>query len=81
MARTLDALTADPTVLPIADAARTAFPAVDLDEVQAGDVRVGRPLEVRLPADGPVALFGPEGEFLALYERRGDRAVATAVFV
>ena len=68
-------------MLPIADAARAAFPAVDLDAEQAGDVRVGRPLEVLLPADGAVALFAPEGEFLALYERRGDRAVATAVFV
>ncbi len=81
MARSLDALAEDPAVLPIAEAARAAFPAVDLDQVQAGDVRVGRPLDLVLPVDGPVALFDPAGEFLALYERRGGLAVATAVFV
>ena len=33
-------------MLPIADAARAAFPAVDLDEAQAADVRVGRALDL-----------------------------------
>ena len=55
------------------------FPALDLDDAQAVDVRVGRRLDLSLT--GVTALFGPGGEFLALYER-GDRdARAVAVFV
>ncbi len=66
-------------VLPIADAARAAFPSRDLDEETAASVRVGRALEVDL--DGLTALFAPDGEFLALYEPRGGGARAVAVFV
>jgi len=79
-ARTLDELADDLVVLPIADAARTSFPAYDLDDDEAASVRVGRKLPLELP-DGPVALFAPDGEFLALYERGGDLARAVAVFV
>ncbi len=68
--------------MPIADAARASFAAYDLDDAQAADVRVGRRLAVDLPAGGPVAVFAPDGEFLALYERRGPQeAAAVAVFV
>ncbi|MEQ4499427.1 MAG: tRNA pseudouridine(55) synthase TruB, partial [Nocardioides kribbensis] len=52
---------------------------LDLDARQAGDVRIGRPLDLAL--DGLTALFDPAGEFLALYEPRDDRARAVAVFV
>ncbi len=34
-----------------------------------------------LPAAGPHAVFAPDGEFLALYEQRGEQARAVAVFV
>ena len=68
-------------VLPIADAARASFRSVDLDDEQAADVRVGRSLVRDLGGADPVALFAPDGTFLALYEQRGERAVATAVFV
>ena len=44
-------------------------------------MRVGRALDVVLPDTGPVAVFDPAGEFLALYERRGERAAPVAVFV
>jgi len=81
IARSMDQLAEDPAVLPITDAARAAFPAIDLDDAQSSDVRVGRPLDLGLPGDATVALFDPAGEFLALYQRRGDRAVARAVFV
>ena len=65
----------------IHDAARMAFPTVELDDAQATDVRFGRPLTgVRLGSDGPVALFDPAGTFLALYEQRGEDARAVAVF-
>ncbi|WP_286689174.1 MULTISPECIES: tRNA pseudouridine(55) synthase TruB [unclassified Aeromicrobium] len=64
------------------DAARAAFPSLDLDEAAAGEVRFGRALaDVDLGAPGPVALFAPDGRFLALYEQRGGSARAVAVFV
>ncbi|MBJ7529741.1 MAG: tRNA pseudouridine(55) synthase TruB [Nocardioides sp.] len=66
-------------LLPVAAAARAAFACLDLDARQAGDVRIGRPLDLAL--DGLTALFDPAGEFLALYEPRDDRARAVAVFV
>jgi len=80
-ARTLDELAEELSLVPLAAAARGSFLAVDLDADRAADVRVGRRLEVDLGATGPVALFAPDGEFLALYEQRGELAVATAVFV
>jgi tRNA pseudouridine55 synthase len=81
VARTLEQLSEDFAVVPIADAARATFPAVDLDDEQAGHVRFGRALELALPDDGPHAVFAPDGEFLALYERRGEQARPVAVFV
>jgi tRNA pseudouridine55 synthase len=79
--RTLEQLEDELVVLPIAEAARSGFPARDLDEAQAADVRFGRKLDLDLHARGPVALFAPGGEFLALYEQSGQRARAVAVFV
>jgi tRNA pseudouridine55 synthase len=68
-----------PTVIPIGDAARAAFPSVELTADQARDVRFGRKLAVSL-GDGPHAVFSPDGEFLALYEPAGELARAVAVF-
>ena len=88
VAHTLDELTAlaaqDPAVglpaLPIADAARAAFPHRDVDEVAATVVSHGGPLPATgLP--GPTAVFGPDGRFLALVEDRGETTKAIAVFV
>jgi tRNA pseudouridine55 synthase len=86
-ARTLDDLADDFSVLPIADAARSTFPSVDLDPGEADDVRVGRRLQRRL--SGTTAVFAPDGAFLALYApvEEGSGAVgaagakAVAVFV
>lgn len=80
-ARTLDELAEDFAVVAIADAARSSFPTYELDDVQAAMVRVGKKLPIELPSAGPVAVFAPEGEFLALYERGGDLARPVAVFV
>ena len=80
-ARTLDQLTERFEVLPIADSARAGFAAYDLDPDQATDVRFGRPVEVDLGHEGPVAVFAPDGQFLALYEQAGACARAVAVFV
>ncbi|TGN66239.1 tRNA pseudouridine(55) synthase TruB [Nocardioides eburneiflavus] len=81
LARTLEQLGEDFAVVPIAAAARATFPGVDLDDEQAAHVRFGRALDLALPDDGPHAVFAPGGEFLALYERRGDQARPVAVFV
>ncbi|MEP9381045.1 tRNA pseudouridine(55) synthase TruB [Nocardioides sp. KR10-350] len=80
VARTLDELAEGLAVLPLAEAARAAFPAYDLDDAQTRDVRHGRRLA--LPLEALSAVFAPDGEFLALYEPVGDgSAKAVAVFV
>lgn len=80
VARTLEELADDfpGAVVDIATAARTGFPAYELDDVQAAMVRVGKKLPIDLPLGGPVAVFAPDGEFLALYERAGDAPGALA---
>ncbi len=79
LARTLVDLDDDFAVLPIAAAARASFTCVDLDQDQADDVRFGRALGIELR--GITAVFDSAGEFLALYEPRGNVARALAVFV
>jgi tRNA pseudouridine55 synthase len=82
VARTLEELERSFDHVPLDDAARSAFPALDLDERSAGEVRFGRPLrDLDLGHDGPVALMDPAGAFLALYEQRGPDARPVAVFV
>ena len=80
-AHRLEDLAAGVRVLDLGVVARRCFPAVDLDEDAARAVRHGRPLPLALEHAGPVALVGPEGGFLALYERRGEGAAPVAVFV
>ena len=84
-ARTLEQLADEMAVIPMTDAARTAFPAYELDDAQAVDVSFGRKLSLDLGRSGPVAMFDPDDEFLALYERVEDvdgvLARAVAVFV
>jgi tRNA pseudouridine55 synthase len=80
-ASTLDALADRWEMLSLAEAARRSFPSQTLDDEYAAMVRHGRALpDVRLLGDGPVGVFDPEGEFLALYEQRGATARAIAVF-
>ena len=62
----------------------TDVAALGLSLVAMTAVRVGRPLALALPAEGPVGLFAPGGEFLALYRAdpaHGDLARPVAVFV
>ncbi len=76
----LDDTTQSLPVLAMADVARRTFATVVLDVEQEALVRVGRALPgLALPAD-QAALLSAEDEFLALYRRRGDGAVAEAVF-
>ena len=79
-AHTLDELADDLALVPIAEVARRCFPSRDVGEHDAAAVRVGRRLDLDLGAAGPVAVFAPGGEFLALYEQRGAAAAAVAVF-
>ena len=79
--RTVEQLETEFEVLPLAQAVRATFPVLVLGEDAARRVRHGRGLEgVDLGASGPVALFGPDDDFLALYEQHGDTARAVAVF-
>jgi tRNA pseudouridine55 synthase len=80
-ARTLDELADSFQLVDISEVARRCFPSYGLDDDQAQQVRYGRPLDARLIEPGPVALFEPSGEFLALYQQRGSVAAPVAVFV
>jgi tRNA pseudouridine55 synthase len=81
-ANTLDALSKSLAVLDLDAAARAAFPVCQVDEAQARAVAFGTVLNgQKLPAAGPVAVLGPAGEFLALYEQDGLDARPVAVFV
>jgi tRNA pseudouridine55 synthase len=77
-ARTLEQLNEEFELLDIATAARAAFPAYELDEEQAQEVRYGRKLAITV--DVLTAVFAPDGEFLALYEPAGEMARPLAVF-
>lgn len=79
-AHTLEELAEHVSLLPIAEAARAAFPAYDVDDKAAVVISHGGPL----PASGQtgtVAVFAPDGRFLALVEDRGSAAKPVAVFV
>ena len=79
-ARTLSELNEEFTMIPIAEAARSTFPVVELTDSQSADVHFGRRLQLSL--DKLSAVFAPDGEFLALYEPdSGEQARAVAVFV
>ncbi|GAA3529992.1 tRNA pseudouridine(55) synthase TruB [Aeromicrobium panaciterrae] len=81
-ASTLEELEKQFTLVPLDDVARASFATYELTDDQAADVRFGRALPgLDLGAPGPVAVFAPTGDFLALYEQRGDDAKAIAVFI
>jgi tRNA pseudouridine55 synthase len=75
----LDALADDFEVLGLEEVARRCFATYELSEEQALDVGYGRTLEADV-GEGTVAVLGPDGRFLALYEQRGPLAAPVAVF-
>ncbi|MGY0070078.1 tRNA pseudouridine(55) synthase TruB [Streptomyces sp. QTS137] len=81
-ARTLDQLQQELTVLPIAEAATAAFPRWDVDVRRARLLTNGVRLEMpeEYAGAGPVAVFDPEGTFLALVEEHRGKAKSLAVF-
>jgi tRNA pseudouridine55 synthase len=80
-AHSLEELADELAVQDLSEVARRCFPTHEVDAAGAADVGYGRALEATLGAEGPVAVFGPQGGFLALYEQRGGAAVPVAVFV
>jgi tRNA pseudouridine55 synthase len=66
LARTLDALAEDFAVLPIAAAARAAFPARELSDDEARLLAHGRRLAPTGTGTSPVAAFAPDGRLVAL---------------
>jgi len=81
VAHTLEELAERFRLLPIADAARAAFTSRDVGEDEARVLSHGGPLASSGAGAGPVAVFGPDGTFLALVEERGATTRAVAVFV
>ncbi|MEU1179650.1 tRNA pseudouridine(55) synthase TruB [Streptomyces sp. NPDC005820] len=80
-AKTLDQLQQELNVMPIAEAAAAAFPRWDVDANRArlliNGVRLEMPEEYT--GAGPVAVFDPEGRFLALVEEQKGKAKSLAV--
>jgi tRNA pseudouridine55 synthase len=76
---TLEALATEFAVVPLAHAAAAALPQHHVDAQTAGRLAHGVPLP-RVPVDGPVAVFGPGGDLVALVENRGPHAAPLAVF-
>lgn len=72
-------------MLGMSEVAARLFDRLDVDETGAADVRTGRRLvglEVStLPTGKPIAVFAPDGSFLALYERGSSVLRPIAVFV
>ncbi|MGH8894341.1 MAG: tRNA pseudouridine(55) synthase TruB [Actinomycetes bacterium] len=79
-AHTLDQLADEFVLVPIAHAARAAFPGRDVTADEARVVSHGGPLAAT-GTTGPVAVFAPDGRFLALVEDEGTTTKAVAVFV
>ncbi|KAA0922270.1 tRNA pseudouridine(55) synthase TruB [Streptomyces apricus] len=81
-ARTLDQLQEELTVMPVAEAATSAFPRWDVDTKRAqllvNGVRLEMPEEYT--GAGAVGVFDPEGRFLALVEEQKGKAKSLAVF-
>ncbi|MFF0766916.1 tRNA pseudouridine(55) synthase TruB [Streptomyces sp. NPDC003737] len=81
-ARTLEQLQQELTVMPIAEAAAAAFPRWDVDAHRTRLLRNGVRLEMpdEYASAGPVAVFDPEGVFVALVEQSKGKAKSLAVF-
>ena len=81
VAYSLEALGEQFRFTPIADVAAATFARYDATQAQADAIRTGRPLNGVPAGEGLVAMFAPDGTFLALYERHGPVHKPAAVFV
>jgi tRNA pseudouridine55 synthase len=80
VAHTLEELEESFAVLPIEEAAAAAFPRWDVDADQARLLGHGVRIEAPALHEGPHAVFGPDGRFLALAEEKGGQARIVAGF-
>jgi tRNA pseudouridine55 synthase len=80
-ARTIEQLTEELTVLPLAEAVSAAFPRRDVSEDDARKIAHGGRLGATGLGPGPIGVFGPDGTLLALMEEHGPVAKPLAVFV
>ena len=81
MARTLDQLEAELSLIPLAQAAADAFPSRQLTDDEAERLAHGG----RLPGGtgagpGPAAAFAPDGTLIALVEERDGNTLPVVVF-
>jgi tRNA pseudouridine55 synthase len=79
-AATLDSLATELRVIPLADAVASAFPRLEVSADDARRIGFGQPVAIELPGDGPVGVFGPAGEVLALMQRRDGATRSLVVF-
>jgi tRNA pseudouridine55 synthase len=79
-ARTLERLAESLEVIPLAQAAASAFPRRDLSEDEARRVAHGARLPLSDESGGPVAAFAPDGSLVALLTDEDGRARPLAVF-
>ncbi|WP_327268147.1 tRNA pseudouridine(55) synthase TruB [Streptomyces sp. NBC_01218] len=79
-ARTLEQHQEKLVVMPVAEAAGSAFPRWDVDEKRAKLLLNGVRLDMPSYPPGPVAVFGPDGAFLVLVEEEKGKAKSLAVF-
>ncbi|GLW98019.1 tRNA pseudouridine(55) synthase TruB [Microtetraspora sp. NBRC 16547] len=80
-ARTIEELSRECAILPMADAVAAAFPRRDVTEEEARLVAHGGRLPAAGLGSGPIGVFAPDGTLLALVEERGRTARPLAVFV
>ncbi len=80
-ASTIEQLAERCAVLPIGEAVAAAFPRRDVTDEEARVVRHGGRLPAAGLGKGPIGMFGPDGELLALVEEQGRLAKPLAVFV
>ncbi|GGT31170.1 tRNA pseudouridine(55) synthase TruB [Nonomuraea spiralis] len=81
LARTVDQLAEECVVLPIGAAVAAAFPRRDVTAEEARVIGHGGRLPAAGLGPGPIGVFGPEGELLALVEEQDRVAKPLAVFV
>jgi tRNA pseudouridine55 synthase len=79
VARTLDALGEDFAVLPMADAARAAFPARELDAAETQRLVHGQRVDAVGLGEQPAAAFAPDGGLVAIVSETGLTARALIV--
>ncbi|WP_326700149.1 tRNA pseudouridine(55) synthase TruB [Streptomyces sp. NBC_01754] len=79
-ARTLEQHQEELTVMPVAEAAASAFPRWDVDEKRARLLLNGVRVDMPAHPPGPVGVFGPDGAFLVLVEEQKGKAKSLAVF-